>query len=332
MKKILSAIICVALIFSVLTLVSCNKEETLKFGMGVYSVADTAKNADGDTKGTHEAEITAAAVLVDSEGKIVKCVIDTAQNKVSHTSEGKAVATESFKTKYELGNDYNMKLYGGSAKEWFEQVDAFCALVVGKTATEVKALIAEGDKGTDEVLNAGCTIMIADFVYALDAAIANAVDSEATADATLKLGMFTEQEASDATAEKEGKNEIETTVFAAAIGADNKIIAASSDCVQIGFTFNTAGESTYDLTAKIVSKKDKGTNYGMSSWGTDLNGDGTVKEWNEQAAAFDAACIGKTAGEIKSLMGENNYGTEELQNAGCTILVNGLVAAASKVG
>ena len=70
----------------------------------------------------------------------------------------------------------------------------------------------------------------------------------------------------------------------------------------------------------------------MSAYGTDLNGDGTVKEWFEQSAAFDAACIGKTAAEIAGLMADNNYGTADLQSAGCTILVNGLVKAASKIG
>ena len=70
----------------------------------------------------------------------------------------------------------------------------------------------------------------------------------------------------------------------------------------------------------------------MSAYGTDLNGDGTVKEWFEQAAAFDAACIGKTAAEIASLMADNNYGVADLQSAGCTILVTGFVKAASKIG
>ena len=81
----------------------------------------------------------------------------------------------------------------------------------------------------------------------------------------------------------------------------------------------------------LLLKKEAGANYGMSAYGTDLNGDGTVKEWFEQAAAFDAACVGKTTAEIASLMGENNYGSADLQAAGCTILVDGFVKAASKL-
>ena len=340
MKKIFSVILCVALVLSVLAFAGCNKStdngdtnkaETLKFGLGVYSVASKATNADGETNGQAQAEITAAAVLVDAEGKIVKCVLDTAQNKVSYTSEGKAIATDSFKTKYELGKDYNMVAYGGAKQEWFAQADAFCAAIVGKTAAEVKALVAEGDKGTDEVINAGCTIMIADFVYAIEAAVANAVASEATANSTVKLGVFTELEGTDATAEKEGASELATTIFAAAVDAD-KIVAASSDSVQVKFTFNTAGESTYDLTKTIKSKKELGAAYNMSTYGQDLNGDGVVKEWFEQAAIFDAACLGKTVAEVKALMGADSYGTADLQTAGCTVSISGFVAAVSKIG
>ena len=123
----------------------------------------------------------------------------------------------------------------------------------------------------------------------------------------------------------------EVTAFAAAVGADGKVVAASSDCVQIKFTFDNKGVSTYDLTQTVETKKDKGANYGMSAYGADLNGDGVVKEWNEQAKIFDDACIGKTASEIAGLM-VDSYGSADLQSAGCTVLVNGFVAAASKIG
>ena len=70
----------------------------------------------------------------------------------------------------------------------------------------------------------------------------------------------------------------------------------------------------------------------MSAYGQDLNGDGVVKEWNEQAAIFDAACLGKTVNEVKALMGADSYGTADLQTAGCTISISGFVAAAAKIG
>ena len=68
----------------------------------------------------------------------------------------------------------------------------------------------------------------------------------------------------------------------------------------------------------------------MSVYGTDLNGDGTVKEWYEQADAFDAACAGLDKDGIAALAIETGYGAETLQTAGCTIHVSDMVKAAVK--
>ena len=300
-------------------------DDTLKFGSAVYVSAPSATDATEDKDGSGKIDITVAAVTVDADGKIVACALDTASNTVNFTADGKAVAAESFKTKYEAGADYNMVAYGGAAKEWFEQADAFEAVVVGKTLDEVKALVAEGDKGTDEVINAGCTIMIAEFVGAIEKAYNAAEESVVTADATLKVTAATEQTCTDATEDKDGSNKVATTVFAAAVDAEGKVVAASSDCVEVSFTFTTEGVSTLDTTKEVVSKKEQGENYGMVAYG------GAEKEWFEQAAAFDAACVGKTASEIAGFVAEDGKGTEDIQAAGCTIYVTGFVRAASKI-
>ena len=327
MKRILCALLVALMMLSAMTLVGCNKEaQTLKFGLGVYTNVSKADSATEDADGQGKVAITAAAVTVDADGKIVSCVLDTADITVKYTADGKAVANDSFKTKYEQGKDYNMVTYGGATKEWYEQADAFMALVAGKTLAEVKALVAEGNKGNDEVINAGCTIMINEFVLAIEKAVNNAADSAATSAHTLKLGVHTEQTCTDATEEKAGKNQVETTFFAAAVDADGKVVVASSDVAQIGFTFDAAGASTYDLTKAVQTKKEQGDNYGMVAYA------GAAKEWYAQAAAFDAACVGKTASEIAGFMGADNYGNADLKAAGCTILVNGLVKAAQKIG
>ena len=329
MKRILS--LCLAILMIAAVMVSCDKKEpTLKLGLGVYTYYDKATNADADVNGKGEAVTTAAAVLLDKDNKIVKCVVDSLDVTVEYTSDGKFVAKESFQTKYEKGASYGMVAYGGATKEWFEQVDAFCALIVGKTADEVKALMVNNDKGNSDVINAGCTITISDFVYAIEKAIANAVDSEATASHTLRLGIVAEHSGSNATAEKDGKSEVEAAIVAAAVDADGKVSAISSDSVQIAFAFDAAGAAKTDVSKAIATKKDKGAAYGMAQYGQDLNGDGTVKEWHEQAAAFDAACIGKTATEIAGLKAENGYGVEALQSAGCTVAVDAMVKAAVK--
>ena len=59
---------------------------------------------------------------------------------------------------------------------------------------------------------------------------------------------------------------------------------------------------------------------------------GAAKEWNEQAAAFDAFVIGKTASEIGSMADAEGKGPADLQAAGCTIAVTGFTKAGAKLG
>lgn len=321
MKKFFALTLCIFLVIPAF-LTGCGGSAAVKFGAGVYVGAPTATDAAEDMDGSGKIDVTVAAVTVDADGKIASCALDTASNTVKYTADGKAVAGE-FETKYEAGAEYNMVEYGGASKEWYEQADAFEALVVGKTLQEVKALVAEGNKGTDEVIHAGCTIMIHEFVGAIEKAY-NAASSEIGADAVLKVNVATEQTLTDATEEKEGSNKIAVYVFAAAVGTDGKIVAASSDCVEVSFTFDMAGAATLDTAKAVVSKKEQGSAYGMVAYG------GAAKEWFEQAAAFDAACIGKTAAEIAGLKTEDGKGVSDLQAAGCTIDVTGLVKAATK--
>ena len=111
---------------------------------------------------------------------------------------------------------------------------------------------------------------------------------------------------------------------AAACDAEGKVLAASSDCVEVAFTFDMNGISTLDTAKEVLSKKEQGDAYGMVAYG------GAQKEWYEQAAAFDAACVGKTADEILALAAEDGTPSDDVQSAGCTINVAGFVKAASK--
>lgn len=331
MKKFFALILAVAMLA---TLCACgnnadnngdnNAPATVKFGAAVYVGSVAATDATEDKAGQGSADVTIAAITLDADGKIVACDLDTMQNKVTYTTEGKAVANAEFKTKYELGDSYNMVTYGGATQEWYKQADAFEALVVGKTIADVKGLVvSESNKGTDEVVNAGCTIMINEFVNAIEKAAANA-KTDVAADATVKVTMHTAQTCTDATEDKAGSNKVETYTFAAAM-KDGKVLAASSDCVQVEFGFDTAGKSTFDASQEVKSKREQGDAYGMVAYA------GSAKEWYAQADAFDAACVGKTGAEIAGLMGEDYKGIDSLKSAGCTIYVSGFVAAASKI-
>ncbi len=328
MKRVITLCLCFALLATMAGIFGgCgdSAEATLKFGAGVYVSEATATDATVDKDGSGKVDVTVAAVTLNADGKIAACALDTMSNTVAFTKDGKAVANAEFKTKYELGDNYNMVAYGQATAEWYKQADAFEAFVVGKTIDEVKALVAEGNKGNADVIAAGCTIMIHEFVGAIEKACAAAADSAATASNTLKVTIATEQTCSDATIDKAGSNKVAVYTFAAAIDANGKVVVAASDCAEVDFTFTTAGKSTL-ANNTVVTKKEKGDNYGMVAYGN------AAKEWYAQAAAFDAACVGKTGAEIAGLQAADGKGVADLQAAGCTIYITGFVKAAAKIG
>ena len=333
MKKFLSIAIAIIMVAGVLFLVGCDKgpegtnDDTaaaLKFGMGVIASYGEVKDASDEGNGSAEAVVDIAAVLVDADGKIVKCVLDCADSKAAFTAEGVAEAAGEFKTKYELGDDYNMVTYGGAKAEWYAQADAFAKLAEGKTIDEVKALMAEDYKGTDAVVNAGCTIYVSGFVKAIEAAVANAADSNATADSTLKLGVVTSQSNKDASEEADGEIELATTVVATALDAEGKVVVASTDTAAVKFTFDSKGVSTTDTTAEVKTKHQLGDGYNMVAYG------GAKLEWYAQADAFSKLLEGKNAAEIGALVAEDGKGVADVQTAGCTIYVTDFVKAAVK--
>lgn len=324
MKRILSVALCLLMLASLAALSGCGEPATLKFGAGVYVDTPTATNATADQNGAGTVSVTIAAVTVDEDGAIVACDLDTASNTVKYTADGRAIGNPQAKTKYEQGDDYNMVAYGKAQQEWYKQADAFEKLVAGKNLEQVKALLADANKGNAEVIAAGCTIMIHEFVGAIEKAYQAAGTSNVTAEHTLKVTAYTRQNIADATADKDGSNKVATTVFAAALDAEGKVVTAASDCVEVNFTFDTTGKSTFDVSKVIQSKKEQGSNYGMTAAGK--------QEWYIQVAAFDGACIGKTGDEIAQLATDDGKGIDSLQAAGCTINVSDLVKAASKIG
>ncbi len=326
MKKIISLILCLVMVIFVVALAGCaNKENTAyKFGMGVYSNIEKAVSATNEKDGSVEANTTAAVILVDAKGKIVDCKIDTMQAKMGYTLDGKAVeAKGELKTKYELKEDYGMKLYAKAEKEWYEQIDAFIALVKGKTLEEVKALMAEDGKGNKDVVNAGCTIYITDYVKALEKAFANLLDSAATKDSKVSVGFASTRVQKDAVGDTIGSDDVDTHVVGMVKGADNKVIMAATDAVQVKTAFSSKGELG-TKAGQVKTKKEMGDNYGMKQLAK------AEKEWYEQAAAFDAKLAGKTADDIAKLVDDKGYGVDEIQSAGCTIEISDMIKAAVK--
>lgn len=305
---------------------STDTAEGLRTGMAVISSMESSKNA-GEKDGNAQVDSVVAAVVLDTDGKIVSCVLDTAQSKMGFTAEGKVVMTDEFKTKKELGDAYGMKAASAIGKEWHEQAAAMEEYVVGKTVEEVKGIAVDEDTKTTEAdLAAGVTMKIGSYIEAIEAAAKNAAVLGTQAGDKLGIGVMTNMEKSkDATAEKDGQCQAYSTYVATTVGADGKITASIIDCTQGTVTFDAAGTITSDLTAGVKTKKELGDAYGMKA------ASGIGKEWFEQAAAMEAYVIGKTADEVAGIaVDEDTKTTDADLAAGVTISIGDFQAAIAK--
>lgn len=329
MKKILSVMLVLVLALSLAMFTGCSASKNAKFAMGVSSSYDDIKNAEGENNGSATISHAVAAVLVDKDGKIVKCDIDTVEFSPEFTLKGEFVEIKDIKTKREKGKDYGMVAYGGAKKEWFEQIDALEAALVGKGEADLAALVVDGYKPADELVSAGCTIAVSDYIKAVEKALKNAVlegAKEISADCDVNVGIVSVQsDSNNAVDEANGANSVESHFSAAAIDKDGKVAAMISDAASASVAFDTNGvcTSTDEKATTITTKRELGTNYGMVAYG------GAKKEWFEQADAFDNAVVSKTASEITALV-VNGKGNADIQNAGCTIEISDMSKAAVK--
>lgn len=336
MKKRLSIFLAVALVLTVIILGGCKnnganepqkQENGLKFGVGSFSSMTAADAEDSEMQGEIGLTTTVAAVLLDENNKIINLKLDSIDNSVSFDTQGQISAPSEPVSKYNLGFDYMMSVYGiysdrngdGKVLEWFQQADAFCDVAKGKTFDELKSLIAENGYASGELATAGCTINSYDFINAVEKAVDSATDTSAEADNKINIGFSSSASVLSATADENGKVTVMFTFSAATVNNENKVTDAFVDVAECEAQIDNRGTATA-MGTKIATKKEKGDNYSMSQYGQDLNGDGIVLEWYKQAEVFENACVGKTAEEISSLA-VNGYGTTEIQTAGCTIAV-----------
>ena len=333
MKKIIAIMLAACCLLS---LAACGaKEADYKLGMGVeLSTASSKEN-------NAQVDATVATVVMDANGKIVLCRIDVAQNKMDVT--GGAVDTaKAFETKMELGSRYGMEGKvdnngDGVMLEWDAQAKAFETYVVGKTAAEVKAIKTQEAGGhqiaVDEaLLKAGCSMQITDFITAVAKACEDKDAVAFKAGEGFKLGVAAKSTAAEskaASAEGNGSVNMYSDFGAAVVGADGKILAALNDATQPKIAIDTNGaivEASYKGT-----KRELGSAYGMEGK-VDNDGNGVMKEWDAQSAAFSAFCAGKTAAEVSGLKTQEANGHQiavdkALLDAGCSMQITGMQAA-----
>lgn len=109
------------------------------------------------------------------------------------------------------------------------------------------------------------------------------------------LGMVTKVGSiADATAEKNGASQVNTTVCSVVLDADGKILSVIWDVQQTKIQFNVEGK-VVDTPENPLTKLEKGEAYGMRK------ASAIGKEWFEQIAAFREYVTGKTVDEVLRL-------------------------------
>ena len=303
--------------------VAPEKNYTLGLGLVYGDVTNAQINA------------TIATVVLDENGVIVACKIDAVQNKYTVTD---SVAFTNLLTKKELGYDYNMAAYGHSlignptVKEWFEQAAAFEAWCVGKTIAEVEAMATQTmDNGyiisaDADLLAAGCTISITDFIAAVVKAGNDEQSMSFSTAGEISLGLGVNSADNGSTGD-----DLEATVkmnidFAAVAYVGDVIVATLNDATQPQVKLEDGVVIGKD---KLITKRELKEGYNMAAYGSDNNGDGIVLEWYIQSAELSKYLTGKTIAEVAALettlVNGHYISTDDvLLTAGCTMQITGI--------
>ncbi len=272
-------------------------EGAVKTGVAIVASALESKSA-GDADGEAKYDVSVVAVTVDDNGVIQSCIIDSIGTSVLFDVNGSIVSdlTAEIPTKNELGDAYNMKLYGNAVAEWYEQAAALASFACGKTVEELRAgAVDETGHAVDADLATTATIYLGGYVSAIENAVFNAQHLGAQAGDELKLAISSSVDGSkNADAENEGLCELYTTAVALTM-KDGVITSAQIDAVQGKVNFDVTGTITAGTDGVFATKNMLGEQYGMKAWG------GAIAEWNEQAASFAAYITGKTADDVAGI-------------------------------
>ncbi len=149
-------------------------------------------------------------------------------------------------------------------------------------------------------------------------------DSASTGANKLGMGVVTSTASSSA-----GNAQVDATVAAVILDADGKIVSCKLDVAQnkMAVEDGEVPEDAASMTFK--SKKEKLEEYGMKP------ASAIGKEWYEQAEAFEAYVVGKTADEVAAIPTETTENghvvtTDETLLAGCTMSISDFISATVK--
>lgn len=319
MKKLWAILCGLLLLFA---LVSCGKKdkEPTPSGLG---------NGDGRSLGLGSVntlavegaektyvKTTVAAVVLDKDGKITECKLDEAEFPVELKNGAVQVAVDLL-TKGETEDytltDRDLGAGNTSRESWDDQVEAFCDYVEGMTGAQVSAIAATD--GKSEMIE-GCDLIITDFIQAVHEATRNAKAKNIGAGDELELAVSVAKsgESTDA------KPQFDIDMAAVTLGGDDRITACLTDTAQAKLTVENSLFS--HAAGKMDTKRGMGDSYGMKQASS------IKKEWFEQADAFDAYAVGKTAAQLSKLSVGDDGKTDAI--SGCTMAISGMLGNAVK--
>ena len=281
----IAVLLAVLLLLSAVSLSGCQKKEDgYSLGLGAFLEEDV---------NTLSIKATAAAVITDTDGKIVLCRVDCSEAAASIT-DGKVSANGAEKTKYEQGKALSV----ADGKYFYEGANFFEDYVKGKTLSDIEALEKSDKEGKlDTKLTDGCLVDPTGFISALKRAMISERKASLSAaeDFTAGLGIDTSV-----------KGDAEGITFVYGIAATalsgGKVSASVIDAAEAEITLeNGKGKELIYAGTKL----ELGDGYGMVKNG------GAVAEWYVQSANYAKTANGKAPDGISSLPVDNV--------SGCTI-------------
>ncbi|MDD6683815.1 MAG: hypothetical protein PUE61_11760 [Clostridiales bacterium] len=133
-------------------------------------------------------------------------------------------------------------------------------------------------------------------------------------DAAVKTGLSFVTSVSSS---KDGQAQANIAITAVTVDDNGVITACAIDYIQAKIAFDENGKLTTDKATEFLSKNELGDGYGMRKASS------IAKEWNEQAAAFAAYCVGKTLEEVKNMpVNDKNKPADVDLAASCTLAVS----------
>lgn len=305
MKRVFAIILVVMLLFA---LAACGKDNNdpnpnagTTNGEGRSLGLGSVNTLTVDSQEKTIVKTTVAAVTLDKDGKITECELDEAEFPVELKSGALQVAVDLL-TKDDADDD-----------AWDDQVDAFCKYVEGKTGAQVSAIAVTDGKSAQIP---GCDLIITDFITAVNEATKNAKNKNLTATDDLQLAV-TVAKSYDST---DAKPQFDIEMAAVTLDEGDRITACMTDAAQAKLTVEN-GLFTH-ATGAMSTKRSAGDSYGMKMASS------IQKEWYEQADAFDAYAVGKTAEELAKLNVAADGKTDAI--SGCTMAVTGMLKNAVK--